>query len=40
VPEQVHPLSGQPVSVAPLTWSHATIVIAIREYLAKHAKLK
>jgi GH15 family glucan-1,4-alpha-glucosidase len=40
VPEQVHPLNGQPVSVAPLTWSHATIVIAIREYLTKLAVLK
>lgn len=23
LPEQVHPLSGEPLSVAPLTWSHA-----------------
>ena len=24
--EQVHPFSGEPMSVSPLTWSHATFV--------------
>jgi GH15 family glucan-1,4-alpha-glucosidase len=33
--EQVHPYTGAPMSVAPLTWSHATVVMTIREYLAK-----
>jgi GH15 family glucan-1,4-alpha-glucosidase len=31
--EQVHPYSGQPLSVAPLTWSHATVVTLVQEYL-------
>jgi GH15 family glucan-1,4-alpha-glucosidase len=31
--EQVHPFSGQPLSVAPLTWSHATVVSVVQEYL-------
>lgn len=39
MPEQVHPLSGEPVSVSPLTWSHATMVLAVREYVAKWAAL-
>lgn len=29
LPEQVHPLNGQPLSVAPLTWSHGGFVSAI-----------
>lgn len=33
--EQVHPYSGAPLSVSPLTWSHATLVLTIRELLAK-----
>ncbi len=33
--EQVHPYTGAPMSVAPLTWSHATVVATVREYLAK-----
>ncbi|MBI5352875.1 MAG: glycoside hydrolase family 15 protein [Chloroflexi bacterium] len=33
--EQVHPYSGEPLSVSPLTWSHATLVLTIRELLAK-----
>ena len=33
--EQVHPYTGAPMSVAPLTWSHATVVMTIREYLVK-----
>ncbi len=31
--EQVHPYTGEPVSVSPLTWSHATLVLTVREYL-------
>nr|MCU0689456.1 glycoside hydrolase family 15 protein [Phycisphaerales bacterium] len=34
MPEQVHPLTGEPVSVSPLTWSHATMIMAIRQYAA------
>lgn len=33
--EQLHPYSGDPISVSPLTWSHATVVMTVREYLAK-----
>ena len=33
--EQYHPHTGDPMSVSPLTWSHATFVIAVVEYLAK-----
>lgn len=32
--EQIHPLTGAPLSVSPLTWSHATLVKVIQEYLA------
>ena len=33
--EQLHPYSGDPMSVSPLTWSHATVVMTVREYLSK-----
>lgn len=33
--EQVHPYSHAPLSVSPLTWSHATVVMTVQEYLAK-----
>ncbi|MBY0308932.1 MAG: hypothetical protein K2Q09_09340 [Phycisphaerales bacterium] len=35
--EQVNPLTGQMLSVSPLTWSHATVVIAVQELLARRA---
>ena len=35
LPEQVHPYTSQPLSVSPLTWSHATFVTAVLEYLKK-----
>jgi len=38
--EQVHPDTGEPLSVAPLTWSHAGFVIAIDKYLEKLALLE
>ena len=38
--EQVHPYSGAPLSVSPLTWSHATLVLTMRELLAKQYSLK
>ncbi|RPJ01599.1 MAG: glycoside hydrolase family 15 protein, partial [Deltaproteobacteria bacterium] len=37
--EQVHPFSNQPLSVSPLTWSHATFVTAILDYLDKVGEL-
>jgi hypothetical protein len=33
--EQVHPYTGQPISVSPLTWSHATYVAVVADYLHK-----
>jgi glucoamylase len=33
--EQVHPYTNEPLSVSPLTWSHAALVLAVREYLSK-----
>ncbi|HUQ32068.1 MAG TPA: glycoside hydrolase family 15 protein [Pyrinomonadaceae bacterium] len=33
--EQVDPLSGAPVSVSPLTWSHSTVVATVIAYLRK-----
>jgi GH15 family glucan-1,4-alpha-glucosidase len=33
--EQVHPFTDQPLSVSPLTWSHATFVATVLEYVNK-----
>ncbi len=33
--EQFNPYTGDPISVSPLTWSHATFVIVVMEYLRK-----
>lgn len=33
--EQVDPLTGAPVSVSPLTWSHSTLVAVVMSYLRK-----
>jgi oligosaccharide amylase len=33
--EQLHPGTGEPVSVSPLTWSHSTFVAAVNNYLQK-----
>jgi len=40
LPEQLDPYSGAPVSVAPLTWSHATYVLTVNKYAAKYKELK
>ncbi len=37
--EQVHPYTNAPLSVSPLTWSHATLVATVQEYLAKRPGL-
>lgn len=37
--EQFDPRTGAPISVSPLTWSHATVVIAVMEYLTKAKEL-
>ncbi|MDD1749838.1 MAG: glycoside hydrolase family 15 protein [Methanothrix sp.] len=39
MPEQIHPFTGEPVSVSPLVWSHAELVISICEYLNKHQEI-
>ncbi|HEY3346363.1 MAG TPA: glycoside hydrolase family 15 protein, partial [Nitrospirota bacterium] len=31
--EQVNPYTDEPLSVSPLTWSHANFIIAVHEYL-------
>ncbi|MFQ5712708.1 MAG: glycoside hydrolase family 15 protein [Candidatus Scalinduaceae bacterium] len=38
--EQVNPYTNEPVSVSPLTWSHATFVIVAHEYLQKLLELE
>lgn len=37
--EQVHPYTNEPLSVSPLTWSHATFVMCVLEYLEKRRQL-
>ena len=37
--EQVNPLTGEGVSVAPLTWSHSTFVATVMKYLRKLREL-
>jgi GH15 family glucan-1,4-alpha-glucosidase len=37
--EQFNPYTGEIVSVSPLTWSHATVVITVMQYLLRHAEL-
>ena len=39
LPEQLHPFDGSPLSVAPLTWSHATFVHCVTQYVRKYAQL-
>ena len=33
--EQVHPETGAPISVSPLTWSHSTFVATVQNYLKR-----
>ncbi len=40
LPEQVHPLTGEALSVAPLTWSHATLVDALLDLAGKLAQFE
>lgn len=39
LPEQVHPYTGEPLSVAPLTWSHAEFISTTLQYLDKRDSL-
>jgi glucoamylase len=36
--EQVHPLTGEPLSITPLTWSHATFIATAHRVLRRSAK--
>ncbi len=40
MPEQVSPFNGEPLSVAPLTWSHATFVDTVLQYDKKLKELR
>ena len=37
--EQLNPYSKAPLSVSPLTWSHATLVSLVHEYVRKRKAL-
>lgn len=37
--EQVHPETGEPLSVSPLTWSHATFVASVQRLLRQRARM-
>lgn len=37
--EQYHPYTGEMLSVSPLTWSHATVVTVVMEYIHKFRRL-
>ena len=39
LPEQMHPHTGAPLSVSPLTWSHATFVDTVLRYLEKEKEV-
>ena len=38
--EQVHPYTGEPLSVSPLTWSHGAFVTTVHNYLNKLRQLQ
>jgi len=40
LPEQIHPITGEHLSVAPLTWSHAMVVAVVNDYLEKYEALQ
>jgi GH15 family glucan-1,4-alpha-glucosidase len=39
LPEQIHPYTGEPLSVSPLTWSHAEFIATTLQYLDRVAEL-
>ncbi|WP_028593057.1 glycoside hydrolase family 15 protein [Paenibacillus assamensis] len=39
LPEQLDPFTGAPLSVAPLTWSHATYVDTVLKYVKRYKEL-
>ena len=38
--EQVHPYTGEPLSVSPLTWSHAAFVSAVQHFARRSAAIR
>jgi len=40
LPEQLDPFTGGPISVAPLTWSHATFVLTVLAYVESFRNLQ
>ncbi|HET6516589.1 MAG TPA: glycoside hydrolase family 15 protein [Thermodesulfovibrionales bacterium] len=38
--EQVNPFTGEPVSVSPLTWSHAAFIIVVQQYLKRAQEME
>lgn len=40
LPEQIHPHTGEHLSTAPLTWSHAEFVITVDDYIKKYNQLR
>jgi GH15 family glucan-1,4-alpha-glucosidase len=38
--EQLHPVTGEPLSISPLTWSHGEFVITVQGYLRKMREIK
>lgn len=40
LPEQIDPYDGQPLSVAPLTWSHAQVISVLRSYLDAQRRMR
>ncbi|MEW6173447.1 MAG: glycoside hydrolase family 15 protein [Bacillota bacterium] len=38
--EQLHPLTGESLSVAPLNWSHASFIIAVAEYIHRYQEIE
>jgi hypothetical protein len=38
--EQADPFTGAPLSVSPLTWSHATFVATVQRFVRRLARLK
>jgi GH15 family glucan-1,4-alpha-glucosidase len=38
--EQIDPLTGEPLSASPLTWSHAEYVMTVQQYLGKYREFQ
>ncbi|PSR27709.1 Glucoamylase (glucan-1,4-alpha-glucosidase), GH15 family [Sulfobacillus thermosulfidooxidans DSM 9293] len=39
LPEQLHPVTGEPLSVSPLTWSHAALASTVLHYIDRYRSL-